>query len=154
MLLPYFQQDAPGRVATSHLPDLFGYSLSLCSVYLNDLNDFLLACSSNVVVAAIYSLSLFPCCLGQKMVLFYATSLFSQFLTYLPHPHITSFNMNPQDCDSGIGSRVLAIIWILAALAIIIVAMRAYSQQRVVRKLGWSDFFILLALARKMPLLS
>lgn len=54
--------------------------------------------------------------------------------------------MDPEECGSNMWFRVLAIVWTLAAMAIIVVALRLYSQQRVVRKLGWSDIFILLSL--------
>lgn len=54
--------------------------------------------------------------------------------------------MHPGDCNSTMGHLVLAIICNLAAMAIIVVGMRLYSQHRIVRKLGWPDTFILLSL--------
>lgn len=56
--------------------------------------------------------------------------------------------MKPKDCSSSMGLRVLVTIWTLAAMAVIIVALRLYSQWQVVRNFRSPDVFIILSIVR------
>lgn len=54
----------------------------------------------------------------------------------------------PSRGDMNVGPEQTAIYGLFLSIAVVLVSLRIYVRARMVKKLGWDDFFLLLGIVR------